>query len=158
MINGVLTLARAHSAALNSAPVCTVTVAPPAPPVVERPNPIGVPGDPPPLLLDDEPLTVMVCARVDCVPQLLVYVAVAVQEAVGLTVCVREVPDVPQPLQAQLPPEEGSGAKATDAPEATVALAVCTPLMTAVIVVAVHVPPLELVELEEPEPAAPYEQ
>jgi hypothetical protein len=30
--------------------------------------------------------------------------------------------------------------------------------MTAVIVVAVQVPPLELVELEEPEPAAPYEQ
>jgi hypothetical protein len=126
MINGVLTLARAHSAALNSAPVCTVTVAPPAPPVVERPNPIGVPGDPPPLLLllDEDPLTVMVCARVDCVPQLFVYVAVAVQDAVGLTVCVREVPEVPQPLHDQLPPEEGNGAKATDAPEATVALAV----------------------------------
>jgi hypothetical protein len=126
MINGVLTLTRAHSAALNSAPVCTVTVAPPAPPVVERPNPIGVPGDPPPLLLllDEDPLTVMVCARVDCVPQLFVYVAVAVQDAVGLTVCVREVPEVPQPLHDQLPPEEGNGAKATDAPEATVALAV----------------------------------
>jgi hypothetical protein len=126
MINGVLTLARAHSAALNSAPVCTVTVAPPAPPVVERPNPIGVPGDPPPLLLllDEDPLTVMVCVRVDCAPQLFVYVAVAVQDAVGLTVCVREVPEVPQPLHDQLPPEEGNGAKATDAPEATVALAV----------------------------------
>ena len=81
------------------------------------------------------------------------------QDAVGLTVCVREVPDVPQPLQDQLPPEDGSGAKATDAPEATVALAVCTPLMTAVIVVAVQVPPLELVlELELEEPAGPYEQ
>ena len=85
-----------------------------------------MPGDPPPLLLllDEDPLTVMVCARVDCVPQLFVYVAVAVQDAVGLTVCVREVPEVPQPLHDQLPPEEGNGAKATDAPEATVALAV----------------------------------
>jgi len=80
--------------------------------------------------------TVMVCARVDCVPQLLVCVAVAVQEAVGNTVCVREVPDVPQPLQDQVPPEEGSGAKATCAPELTVALDVCVPLITAVIVVA----------------------
>jgi hypothetical protein len=73
------------------------------------------------------------------VPQLLVYVAVAVQEAVGFTVCVREVPDVPQPLHDQLPPEAGSGAKATDAPELMVALAVWVPLMTAVIVVAVQV-------------------
>jgi hypothetical protein len=42
--------------------------------VVERPNPIGVPGVPPPLLLllDEEPLTVMVCARVDTAPQVLV--------------------------------------------------------------------------------------
>ena len=63
-------------------------------------------------------------------------VAVAVQDAVGLTVCVREVPEVPQPDQDQLPPEEGSGAKATDAPELMVALAVWVPLMTAVIVVA----------------------
>jgi len=62
-----------------------------------------VPGDPPPLLLllDEDPLTVMVCARVDCLPQLFVYVAVAVQDAVGLTVCVREVPEVPQPLHDQ---------------------------------------------------------
>ncbi len=43
MMIGVLTLARAHSAALICAPVLAVTVAPPAPPVVERPNPIGVP-------------------------------------------------------------------------------------------------------------------
>ena len=69
-------------------------------------------------------------------PQLLVWVAVAVQEAVGLTVCVREVPEVPHPLQDQLPPVDGSGAKATDAPELMVALAVCVPLITAVIVVA----------------------
>src|SRR4029079_19188830 len=95
---GVRALRGAPAARVNPAPVCTVTVAPPAPPVVERPNPIGVPGDPPPLLLllDEDPLTVMVCARVDCVPQLFVYVAVAVQDAVGLTVCVREVPEVPQ--------------------------------------------------------------
>ena len=58
------------------------------------------------------------------------------QEAVGDTVCVREVPDVPQPLQDQLPPDDGSGAKATEAPELMVALAVCVPLITAVIVVA----------------------
>ena len=63
-------------------------------------------------------------------------VAVAVQDAVGLTVCVREVPEVPQPDHDQLPPEAGSGAKATDAPEVMVALAVWVPLMTAVIVVA----------------------
>jgi hypothetical protein len=43
MMIGVLTEARAHSAALICAPVLAVTVAPPAPPVVERPNPIGVP-------------------------------------------------------------------------------------------------------------------
>ena len=63
-------------------------------------------------------------------------VAVAVQDAVGLTVCVRELPVVPQPDQDQVPPEAGSGAKATDAPELMVALAVWVPLMTAVMVVA----------------------
>ncbi|HEV7609989.1 MAG TPA: hypothetical protein VGO61_21830 [Steroidobacteraceae bacterium] len=153
----MLTLARAHSAALICAPVLAVTVAPPAPPVVDLPNPIGVPPLPPPLLLLPPPvLTVMVWARVDCVPQVLVYVAVAVQDAVGWTVCVREVPDVPQPLHDQLPPDDGRGAKATCAPEATVALAVCVPLITAVIVVAGQEPP-EL-ELDEPEPVGPYEQ
>jgi hypothetical protein len=159
MINGVLTLARAHSAALISVPERAVTVAPPAPPVVDRPNPTGVPGDPPPLLLlllEEDPLTVMVWARVDCVPQVLVYVAVAEQEAAGFTVCVREVPEVPQPVQDQLPPVDGSGAKATCAPELIVALAVWVPLMTAVIVVAGQPPPV--LELDEPEPAAPYEQ
>jgi hypothetical protein len=65
-----------------------------------------------------------------------VYVAVAVQDAVGLTVWVRALPEVPQPDHDQLPPEAGSGAKATDAPEVMVALAVWVPLMTAVIVVA----------------------
>jgi hypothetical protein len=131
MMIGVLTVARAHSAALICAPVLAVTVAPPAPPVVERPKPIGVPDGG-----GGVEFTVMVWARVDCVPQVLVCVAVAVQEAVGNTVCVREVPDVPQPLQDQVPPEEGSGAKATCAPELTVALDVCVPLITAVIVVA----------------------
>lgn len=71
-------------------------------------------------------------------PQLFVCVAVAVHEAVGNTVCVRDVPEVPQPDQDQLPPEVGVGAKATDAPEATVALEVDEPLMTAPIVVAVQ--------------------
>jgi hypothetical protein len=70
------------------------------------------------------------------VPQLLVYLAVAEQEAVGKTVCVRDVPVVPQPDQVQLPPEAGVGAKATDAPEATVALELDEPLMTGPIVVA----------------------
>jgi hypothetical protein len=66
----------------------------------------------------------------------LVCVAVAVQFAVGVTVCVREVPDVPQPDHDQLPPVAGNGAKVTDAPELMVAAAVCVPLMTAVMVVA----------------------
>src|SRR5688572_13530934 len=43
MMIGVLTLARLQSAVLSCVPVLTVTVAPPAPPVVERPKPIGVP-------------------------------------------------------------------------------------------------------------------
>src|SRR6185436_1866280 len=96
MMIGVLTLARPHSAWLSCVPVVTVTVVPPAPPVVERPKPIGVPEG---VEGGVVPFTVMVCERVDCVPQLLVCVAVAVQEAVGNTVCVREVPVVPQPLQ-----------------------------------------------------------
>jgi hypothetical protein len=66
----------------------------------------------------------MANACVDAVPQLLVKVAVAEQDAAGWTVCVREVPEVPQPVQAQLPPEEGVGAKATCAPALMVALAV----------------------------------
>ncbi len=69
-------------------------------------------------------------------PQLLVYLAVAEHEAVGNTVCARAVPEVPQPDHDQLPPEVGVGAKATDAPEATVALADCAPLMTGPMVVA----------------------
>jgi hypothetical protein len=70
------------------------------------------------------------------VPQLLVYLAVAEHEAVGNTVCVRDVPVVPQPDHDQLPPEVGVGAKATEAPEVTVALADCAPLMTGPMVVA----------------------
>jgi hypothetical protein len=46
------------------------------------------------------------------------------------------LPEVPHPAHDQLPPEVGVGEKATCAPEATVALAVCVPLMTAPIVVA----------------------
>jgi hypothetical protein len=134
MMIGVLTDARPQSAALICVPVLAVTVVPPAPPVVARPNPIGVPeGVEGGVVV---PFTVMVWARVDCVPQLLVCVAVAVQDAVGLTVCVREEPEVPQPDHDQLPPEAGNGAKATAAPELMVALAVWVPLMTAVIVVA----------------------
>jgi len=97
----------------------------------------------------------MVKFWVERVPQVLVYVAVAVQDAVGVTVCVREVPEVPQPVHDQLPPDDGVGAKETDAPEVIVALAVWVPLMNGTIVVAGQVPPPEL-ELEEP--AAPYEQ
>ena len=48
---------------------------------------------------------------------------------------------MPQPLQDQLPPEEGSGAKLTWAPELMVALAVWVPLITGVIVVGLQVPP-----------------
>ena len=43
MMIGVLTDARPHSAALICVPVLAFTVAPPAPPVVARPKPIGVP-------------------------------------------------------------------------------------------------------------------
>jgi hypothetical protein len=91
-------------------------------------------------------------AWLDCVPQLLVYVAVAEQDAVGLTVCWRAVPEVPQPFQDQLPPDDGSGAKVTCVPELMAALAVWAPLMNGVIAVGLQVPPPELEELE---PAAP---
>src|SRR5687767_4938272 len=122
MIKGVLTVARAHNAALISAPVRAVTTAPPAPPVVALPNPTGIPLLPPPPPPD--PFTVMENTWVEDVPQLLVYVAVAEQDAVGLTVCWRAVPEVPQPLHDQLPLDDGSGLKVTCAPELMVALAV----------------------------------
>ena len=73
----------------------------------------------------------------------------AVQDAVGKTVCVLALPAVPQPLQDQLPPEVGVGAKTTCAPDATVALAVEVPLMTAPMVVAGQVGGVT---------TAPYEQ
>ena len=82
-------------------------------------------------------------------PQLLTYVAVAEQDAVGKTVWVLAVPAVPQPLQDQLPPEVGVGENATCAPDATVAEAVAVPLMTAPIVVAGQVGGVT---------TAPYEQ
>jgi hypothetical protein len=47
---------------------------------------------------------------------------VAVQDEAGVTVCVREVPEVLQPAHDQLPPEDGSGAKMTWVPEFTVRL------------------------------------
>ena len=132
MMIGVLTLARPHSAWLICVPVLAVTVAPPAPPVVARPKPTG---DPPLLLLDD-PFTVMLNACVELVPQLFRYVAVAEHEDVGLTVCVREVPEVPQPLHDHVPPEDGVGANATDWPDVIVALEVCVPLMNGTMAVA----------------------
>ena len=61
---------------------------------------------------------------VEGVPQVLVYVAVAEQDVVGLTVCWRVVPEVPQPLHDQLPPDDGVGAKIVCVPELMVALAV----------------------------------
>src|SRR5262245_43071175 len=135
MMIGVLTVARAHSAALICAPVLAVTVAPPVPPVALRPKPIGVlpPGVEPPLLLPPV-FTVIACVCVERVPQLLVYVAVAEHDAVGTTDCVRDVPDVPQPVHDQLPPEAGVGAKFTVVPDVTVAFAVFTPLITGTMV------------------------
>jgi hypothetical protein len=87
---------------------------------------------------------------VEGVPQLLVNVAVAEQDAVGLTVCWRAVPEVPQPLHDQLPPVDGVGAKITCAPAVMVALEVCVPLMKGTIGVAVQPPP--------PPCVGPYEQ
>jgi hypothetical protein len=49
---------------------------------------------------------------------------VAVQEAVGVKVCSREEPEIPHPLQAQLPPVAGSGLRVTEVPVFAVALAV----------------------------------
>src|SRR5262245_54592670 len=125
MMIGVLTVARAQSAALICAPVLAVTTLPPAPPVAGLPNPTGLPlggggGD---------ELTVMLKTWLDCVPQLLVNLAVAAHDAVGVTVCVREVPAVPQPLHDQLPPVDGVGANTTCAPELMVALDAWLPLM-----------------------------
>jgi hypothetical protein len=55
---------------------------------------------------------------------------VAVQVAVGVKVCSREEPEVPHPLQAQVPPEVGSGLRVTWVPvvAATLAVWVLAPL------------------------------
>jgi hypothetical protein len=68
-------------------------------------------------------LTVTVNAWFEVVPQLFVWTTVAVQEAVGVKVCSREVPDVPHPLHDQLPPDAGSGLRVTCVPEFALALA-----------------------------------
>jgi hypothetical protein len=154
MIKGVLTLARAQSAALISAPVRAVTTAPPAPPVAAVPNPTGVPaggggGG------GGVSFTVIENAWLDCVPQLLVYVVVAEQDAVGLTVCSRAVPEVPQPLHDQLPSDDGSGLKLTCAPALMVALAVWVPLTNGVIVVGLQVPPAGVPPPVLPPPLVP---
>jgi hypothetical protein len=60
----------------------------------------------------------------EVVPQLLVWVTTAEHEAVGVKLCSREEPDVPQPLHAQLPPVTGSGLSVTWFPASTVTLAV----------------------------------
>ncbi|HET9861931.1 MAG TPA: glutathione S-transferase family protein [Steroidobacteraceae bacterium] len=82
-------------------------------------------------------------AWLDVVPQLLVWTAVAVHEAVGVNVCSREDPDKPHPLQDQLPPVAGSGLSVTSVPEpaVTAALWVRVPptAVYAVIGVALHV-------------------
>ena len=88
----------------------------------------------------------------------MVYITVAVQEAVGVKTCSREDPERPHPLQAQLPPESGSGLKVTCVPELAVTLALCVrapPLETnGVMVVALHVPEGGGVP-EEPPPPQP---
>jgi hypothetical protein len=66
------------------------------------------------------------------VPQLLVWTTVAVQVAVGVKVCSREAPEVPHPLQAQVPPETGSGLRVT-----------WVPVLAATLAVWVRVPPTE---------------
>ena len=51
--------------------------------------------------------------------------AVAVQLAVGDTVCSRAVPDVPQPVQLQEPPVTGCGPNFTELPAVMLTLEVC---------------------------------
>jgi hypothetical protein len=109
-------------------------------------------------LLDEElllevPPTVMLKLCMLCAPQLLVCVAVAVQELEMVTVCERAVPEVPQPLQLQEPPDTGCGPNSTELPATTLTLAVCcqVPAFTrrkGVIAVGVQAP-LELEELLE---------
>jgi hypothetical protein len=54
--------------------------------------------------------------------------AVAVQEAVGITVCSRAVPEVPHPVQLHDPPETGCGPNCTESPALMLTLAVCCQL------------------------------
>jgi len=54
-------------------------------------------------------------------PHAFVYVTLAVQAAAGVTVCSREAPPVPQPLQLQDPPDTGCGPKVAEAPVLSVA-------------------------------------
>ena len=51
--------------------------------------------------------------------------AVAVQLAVGATVCSRAVPEVPQPVQLQEPPVTGCGPNFTELPAVMLTFAVC---------------------------------
>jgi hypothetical protein len=76
-------------------------------------------------LLLDEPPTVTVKPCMLCAPQVLVWVAVAVQLAVGDTVCSRAVPDVPHPVQLQEPPDAGCGPNCTELPAVMLTLEVC---------------------------------
>jgi hypothetical protein len=104
------------------------------------------------LLEEDEleellPPTVTVKSCMVWAPQLLVYVAVAVQEAVIVTVCSRAVPEVPHPVQLQEPPVVGCGPNWTESPAVMPTLAVCcqVPPLTrryGTTLVGVH-PPLE---------------
>ena len=47
------------------------------------------------------------------------------QLAVGDTVCSRAVPEVPQPVQLQEPPDTGCGPNFTELPAAMLTLGVC---------------------------------
>ena len=72
MMIGVLTLARVQSAVLSCVPVLTVTVEPPAPPVVLRPKPTGEPLGAGVGVGVGAVFTVIVWAWVERVPQLFV--------------------------------------------------------------------------------------
>lgn len=72
-----------------------------------------------------------------------------------VTVCSREVPEVPHPVQFQDPPETGCGPNCTELPALIVVLAVCCQLPPftrryGVMAVAEH-PPLEEELLEDEE-------
>jgi hypothetical protein len=110
--------------------------------------------DPPPELELDDPVTVTAKFCVLLAPQVLMNAPVAVQVAAGDTVCSRALPEVPQPLQLQVPPDEGCGPNCTVLPVLIPTLAVCchAPPLTrrkGVSAVAVQPPPLDE-ELEPP--------